>query len=254
MITGKTARKQVNIMGINVDSTTRSQVLTNIGNYLSHNKKFYLVTPNPEIILQAQTNHKLASSIGNADFSIPDGIGLKIFGNSELNIIHGRHLMLDLFELANKRRLKVFFITSNVKKTNEKLLKKYHQEYSDSYAQAMVGPALNTNAEPATHFEAKVEKDLVEKITKFKPSMVFVCFGAPKQEIWMNKWLPKLNTLGMVGIGGALDYYAGTQELPPVWMEKLQLEWAWRLITQPARAKRIFNAVIVFPLKRFFDA
>ncbi len=249
MSTIKTARKQVNILGINVDSTTTDEVLTSVGYYLSHNKKFSLVTPNPEIILQAQTNQKLASSIGKATFSLPDGIGLKLFGDSSLTIIHGRHIMLDLFKLANERGLKVFFVTSSVKNTNDKLLKKYNNEYPESHSQAMVGPILNNDAEPITNLEAKVEKVLVEKITQFKPDIVFICFGAPKQEIWADKWLPKLATKGIVCIGGALDYYAGTEALPPVWMEKLQLEWVWRLITQPARAKRIFNAVIVFPIR-----
>ena len=88
-------------------------------------------------------------------------------------------------------------------------------------------------------------------INKFMPHLLFVAFNNPKQEIWIRRNLPKLKVKGAMAVGGTFRYNAGLSELPPNWMESLGLEWAWRLITEPYRLKRIVNAVVVFPYKVF---
>jgi N-acetylglucosaminyldiphosphoundecaprenol N-acetyl-beta-D-mannosaminyltransferase len=90
---------------------------------------------------------------------------------------------------------------------------------------------------------------VVRQINTFKPQLLFVAFGNPKQEIWIHNNLPKLNVGGAMAVGGAFRYVAGISKLPPKWMAACGLEWLWRLITEPKRISRILNAVIVFPLK-----
>jgi N-acetylglucosaminyldiphosphoundecaprenol N-acetyl-beta-D-mannosaminyltransferase len=76
-----------------------------------------------------------------------------------------------------------------------------------------------------------------------------VGFGAPKQEKWIYKWLPKLRVGGAMAVGGTFAYLSGQSKLPPKWMEERGLEWLWRLLNEPRRALRILKAVILFPLK-----
>ena len=83
--------------------------------------------------------------------------------------------------------------------------------------------------------------------------MIFVALGAPKQEKWISKYLPVVKAKMAMTVGGALDYLSGEVKNPPILIEKLELEWLWRLFTQPMRLKRIFNAVFVFPLVIFLD-
>ena len=93
--------------------------------------------------------------------------------------------------------------------------------------------------------------DVIDKINKFAPEILFVAFGNPKQEIWIHKHLLELKVSGAMAVGGTLRYFAGFSILPPEFLEKAGLEWLWRLITEPTRIVRIFRAVVIFPLKVF---
>jgi N-acetylglucosaminyldiphosphoundecaprenol N-acetyl-beta-D-mannosaminyltransferase len=99
--------------------------------------------------------------------------------------------------------------------------------------------------------DRKLESDVVDRTNSFAPHLLFVAFGNPKQEIWIHKNLSKLNIGSAMAVGGTLCYIAGLVALPPKWMESLGLEWLWRLIHEPKRIKRIWNAVVVFPIKVF---
>lgn len=258
----KIGRKIVTILGINVDSTSVSSVLTGVEDKISHKihparngrDKFYIVTPNPEQILSANENQSLKNAINSADFAVPDGVGLNyaskfLFGKS-LSIIPGRKLFLELINLAAKNKWKVFLLGG---RSDESAIaaQKLVSSYPNILISSDKGPKLNQKAEPETKVDIKLQKDVVDKINKFRPNLLFVAFGAPKQEIWIQKNLPRLNIGGAMAVGGTFRYVAGLSKLPPKWMEKAGLEWVWRLIAEPYRFGRIFNAFPIFPLKIF---
>jgi N-acetylglucosaminyldiphosphoundecaprenol N-acetyl-beta-D-mannosaminyltransferase len=89
---------------------------------------------------------------------------------------------------------------------------------------------------------------IIAKINECKPHLLLVAFGAPKQDEWIAKYLPQIPSVKVaMGIGGTFDFIAGTQTRAPKIMRKFGLEWLYRLVREPKRFKRIFNAVIVFP-------
>ncbi len=281
-------RKIGQIMGINVTGTTTTSLLTRVEKLISCNNKFYIVTPNPELVLMAQRNKELKTALNAADFAIPDAIGLSqaakylslnlpkekilrfIIGffqglrvgaatffdrdwlTEQIKPVKGRVLFLDLVKLADKNGWKVFLLgglddeaeiaSRNLQLISNNLQIKYHK-----------GPKLNNDAEPASEIDRKLQYDAIDQINKFKPQLLFVAFGNPKQEIWINKNLSKLNIGGAMAVGGTLRYVAGMSKLPPKWMAGVGLEWVWRLITEPRRIGRIWNAVIVFPFRVFLS-
>ncbi len=245
------SQKHVTILGIRVDSTNEREVLDVIGQKVARKGQMYIVTPNPEIVLQAQNDKELAEIINNSDFSLPDGVGLRL-AEPKLGIIHGRKFMIKLFEMAEERKLKVFFVTSNNLDTKDKLIAKLSREYPSIKAKAVVGPKVDINGIPDTEVSIKVNNDLVNEINKFEPDFLFVCFGQSKQEKWIANNLANLKVKLGIGVGGALDYYAGVKPLPPKWMEYLEIEWLWRLFSE-GNFGRVFNAVVVFPIKLFLS-
>jgi N-acetylglucosaminyldiphosphoundecaprenol N-acetyl-beta-D-mannosaminyltransferase len=248
-----TGRKIGQILGINVTSTSVSSLLTCVEDFIAHNHRFYIVTPNPELILASQKNKELKEAMNNADLPVPDGVGLKI-ANPALTIIKGRELFLELIKLAEKRKWKVFLLGGlegeAAKAASQLKIKNLKLKIATD-----MGPILENSAE-ATGKNKRLETETIEKINKFAPELLFVAFGNPKQEIWIHKNLSKLNIGGAMAVGGTFRYIAGITPLPPKWMAKAGLEWLWRLLTEPSRLERIFNAVFVFPLKvllsRFF--
>jgi len=244
------------IMEIKVNSTTTSQVLARVEKLISdsmtsgNNKhKFYIVTPNPELILMAQKNGNLKNALNAADFSIPDGVGLKI-ANPKLKIIKGRELFLELIDLANNNHWKVFLLgglgeeaelaASKLKNRKPNIEIDYHK-----------GARLDSNANPQTEADKELDEEAIDRINKFSPNMLFVAFGNPKQEIWIHKNLSRLNIGGAMAVGGTLRYVAGLSKLPPKWLPN-SLEWLWRGFTEPKRIGRILNAVVVFPVRYLF--
>lgn len=238
--THKTGRKIVDILGIGVDSTSKGEVLTAVTKKVSDSSKFYIVTPNPELVLASTKNSLLKSALNNADFAIPDGIGLRV-AKWDLNIIKGREFFLDLVELARKKNWKMFFL-GGLDNEAKLAAKKLGAEYFE-------GPKLDKEAKPVLEVDRKLQIDAIERINNFRPHLLFVAFGNPKQEIWIYRNLPRLNIGGAMAVGGAFRYIAGLSKLPPKWIENAGLEWLWRLFTELFRFKRIWNAVVVFPLK-----
>ena len=74
---------------------------------------------------------------------------------------------------------------------------------------------------------------------QLKPDVLFVALGAPKQEYWIAEHLPKLGIPVGMGIGGSMDVLSGNVKRAPKWMQKLSLEWLYRLLIQPKRFKRV---------------
>lgn len=281
------------IMEINVSSGSKARVLARVEDLISdnvsvsgNNHKFYIVTPNPELVLKAQKDEKLKTALNAADFSIPDGIGVSqaakylsltlpnekilrfVIGflqglrvgaatffdrewlTREVKTIKGRVFFMDLIKLADKNNWKVFLL-GGLGQEALAASQKLEIRYKKLKVEADGGPKLDKSAQPITEVDKKIEKDVIDKINKFNPDFLFVAFGNPKQEIWIHDNLSKLNIRGAMAVGGSLRYAAGLSSLPPVWMEKIGLEWLWRLVTEPFRLPRIWNAVVVFPWKVF---
>jgi len=97
---------------------------------------------------------------------------------------------------------------------------------------------------------------VVARINEARPDLLLVCLGAPKQELWMSENLCRLNVKLCVGLGGALDVYAGMVPRAPKLFRKLQLEWFYRLLRQPQRITRMYKlplfviAVIIQRIRR----
>ena len=111
-------------------------------------------------------------------------------------------------------------------------------------------PGLKIVGTHAGSPKIKEEQSIREKIDDSKADFLFVAYGAPKQEIWISRNLKKLETVKVaVGVGGAFDFVAGKRKRAPKWMQKIGLEWLYRLLQQPTRIKRIYNATIKFSIK-----
>ena len=248
------AQRQAKILGIKMDSTRLTRVIARVRWFISHNKKFYIVTPNPELVLMAQDDEGLGKALNAAKISIPDGVGLRfaskfLFGE-DIDIIPGRKLFESLIKLANKMGWRVFFLGGRDDEA-EKAAYKLRLNYKKIKIESFRGPILDNEAEPVSEVNRLMLFDAIVKINDFKPHLLFVAFGNPKQEKWIRSNLGRLRVGGAMAVGGTFRYVAGMSKTPPEWMERVGLEWFWRLLTEPKRLGRIINAVIVFPWKVF---
>jgi len=258
-MTQKKDQKQGNILGIGVSSTSTVRVLRFVRGKLSKfennqdsYRPFFITTPNPEIVVRAQKDEKFKKVLNSSDLSVPDGYGLILASkflkpHNNLNLIRGGELFESLIKLANKKKWRVFLLGGKGDEADLSV-KKLSQNYKSVIIESFAGPIINNSGRPVSSGDEKTEKETVVKINKFSPHLLFVAFGAPAQEKWVSKNIGKLKIGGAMVVGGTFRYVSGRSILPPKVLRNLHLEWMWRLIREPKRVVRIFNAIIVFPL------
>lgn len=96
------------------------------------------------------------------------------------------------------------------------------------------------------HSDIESEK-IVAMCNEWKPNILCLALGAPKQEIWADKYRSRLECGPILCFGAALDFVSGKYLRAPVWMQKCGLEWVWRILQDPGRmAKRYFLRDSVF--------
>lgn len=165
---------------------------------------------------------------------VPDGIGITLL----MRIKHGRKMERitgsNLFELcldlADIQALRVALIGS-AESTLEKLYNLIKNKWPNVVIKYL-SPQMNFEKSPTTN------ESIVEDIRKFRPDILMAALGCPRQEKWIysNKNLigAKIN----IGVGGVFDLFSGTKKRAPEFIQKLGLEWMWRLMHEPKRLSR----------------
>jgi N-acetylglucosaminyldiphosphoundecaprenol N-acetyl-beta-D-mannosaminyltransferase len=156
----------------------------------------------------------------------------------EINRLSGTDLMLDLCQLAGCKGWRVMLLggrngVAALAAEKIKNLKFKNKNYNEKFK--IIG--LNGSKNIKTETE-KERQEIIKKINKFQPQLLFVAYGAPQQEKWIAENLPALKTNIAMGVGGAFDYISGRVRRAPGFVRKIGLEWFWRLFLQPWRLKR----------------
>lgn len=155
--------------------------------------------------------------------------------------VSGTDVMERLIELAARHGWRVFLLGGRSEVANEavrRIKEKFIIHNSKFIIQSYSGPWLDNNGKPVNKIEIEKEKRVIEKINKFQPHLLFVGFGAPKQEKWVAVNYNKIQTCGTMVVGGAFDYTSGRVPRAPEWMRTMGFEWLFRLIVEPWRVKR----------------
>lgn len=238
-------------MGVDFSVTPKEGLIKLVEEKLKLRQKFFIVTPNPEILLASKKNKVLKNVLNNADISLPDGVGIsmgfKLFGLPQVNRIPGRIFMENLFSLSDDKKLKVFLLGST-SQVIERSLEKMKALYPGAKVSGSSGPRLSVEGLPVTLSDKKVNLETVKKINEFKPDLLFIAFGCPKQELWWSIHEKELKVGGAMVVGGSLDYFSNSKKLPPTLISNLGFEWFWRLLIEKNHLSRVVSAVFVFPL------
>lgn len=236
-------RKTIKILNVKFDKISLEEAAKKATIFAQSKKQHYICTPNPEIVLEAQKNKKFLKILNNSDLNIPDGVGIiwaaKYLKQGSLQRVTGVDLMEKICEKAAKENLKIFLLgaANGVAQKVKTILKNKY-------------PGLKISGVYSGSPSKKEENMIIKKINNSGAEILFAAFGAPKQELWIARNLKKLTKIKLaMGVGGSFDFIAGLRKRAPKWLQKIGLEWLYRLIQQPSRVKRIYNATIKFPIK-----
>ena len=218
------------VMGVDFDNVDMDTAVEHAMRLMSERSGAYAVTPNPEIVMLCEENRELRAAVSAADLVLPDGVGVvyasRILGRPIKQKLPGIDFASELMRrcAAEGRSLFLYGAKPGV-------ADKAAQKLTETY------PGLEI---VGCHDGYDSDEDAITaRIREVSPELLFVCLGSPKQEIWMARHGAELGVGLMVGLGGSLDVFSGEVKRAPKAWQNLGLEWLYRLISEPSRAKRM---------------
>ena len=231
------ADHRIDVLGVGLNNITMDDAVHAVHELIDSGRQSYVVTPNPEIIYFCQRDPQIRDAVNRASLVIPDGIGVvyasKILRRPIKGRVPGVELGENILPLAAERGYKLFILGGKpgvAEKAAARLAEKYG------------GLVICGTADG--YF---TDDDAVSaQIDRAAPDLLFVCLGAPQQEVWMAEHVGRINARLMIGLGGSVDIYSGEVGRAPKLWRRMNLEWLYRLLRQPRRFGRIVGTFPAF--------
>ena len=224
--------RRVELLGVGFDNVTMDEAVQRGVTMLQSEGTHYVVTPNPEIVETCRENAAAKEAVNSADLVIADGIGV-IYGSRIRKTplkerVPGIEFGAAMVEQCAKLGKRVYFLgcKPGVAELAAEKLKEKHPEL-------IVAGAADGYFKDDAAAAAKVRESGAD--------LLFVCLGAPKQEIFMKNYGEATGAHLMMGLGGSLDVFAGKVERAPQFYQDHGLEWFYRLMKNPSRIGRMMK-------------
>lgn len=224
-----------NIIGLDILVTNMAKTIELIEKNIEELRGKYICVGNVHTTVMAHDDAHYHTVQSEAAFVLPDGKPLSVYsrkhGFADAERVTGPDLMLELFKRDNGLR---HYFYGSTEETLTMLREKLMEQYPNLKIAGMVSPPFHelSDAEDAEE---------VRKINESGADIIWVGLGAPKQENWMYEHKDKVQGV-MIGVGAGFDYHAGNIKRAPKWMQKMSLEWLYRLLQDP---KRLFKRYLV---------
>ena len=237
-----------NILGVNIAAINMEWLLKYLDKNIKNIKGDYICVSNVHTTVTSYEDASYRDIQNGGLMAIPDGGPLSTVGQKRgcknMSRTTGPGLMGEIFKVSAEKGYRHYFYGSK-EETLELLYQKLTQNYPGIQIAGMYSPPFRALTE-------EEDKVVIERINETKPDFVWIGLGAPKQEKWMADHQGKIDGL-MLGVGAGFDYYAENIKRAPMWMQRSNLEWLYRLMQDPKRlfkrywstnTKFIWNAII----------
>ncbi len=227
------------ILGVRIDVVTLGEARDRIFGFLKSGSQSHIMTPNPEMLVEANRNPVFKDLLNASALNVPDGVGLLWAARRKGEFIPQRVTGIDLLAaLLVLPEVPAVFLLGAAPGVAEKAANVLRKK----------NPSLSVAGTFSGSPRVAEEAAIVSRINASGAEMLFVAFGSPAQDFWIQRNLKKMPSVrSAMGVGGAFDLLAGVRKRAPNIFQLLGIEWLWRLIKEPLRIKRIITAVIVFP-------
>lgn len=226
-------RDIITILGVPIDNITRDEAGDITERLIKESNKTckMVFAPNVEFIMRAEKDKEFFDLLQESSLSTPDSIGVMIGAKLQKKCfkerIPGQSYFRKIIELSNEKGYSIYLLGGEpgIPEIAKENLEKIFSN-------------VNIVGVHNGYFDENEEKEIIEEINELQPNVLFVALGAPKQEKWIKKHRDELRVDIAAGQGGTYDYEAGKIKRAPVWVQKIGMEWFWRLCREPSRIKR----------------
>jgi N-acetylglucosaminyldiphosphoundecaprenol N-acetyl-beta-D-mannosaminyltransferase len=218
--------EHVNILGVKVSCDDKKSILKKVIKWAGENNPRSITYVNAHCLNLSYNNTEYREVINQADLIYSDGISVvwasQLLGGCRLIKITGREWIFDLCKLAITYDLRLYVLAGapNIA----------HRASVNLKAR---WPNLKIVGTADGYFREKNNDQILDEISSLKPHVLLVGMGSPQQEFWIAKHREAIRAPICWSVGALFDYIAGVEPSVPTWMNKLALEWMWRLFIDP---------------------
>ena len=230
-MTSQTTQKTAMVLGIPVEPLDMESVVARVAEQLELRRKGYVCMVCVHGIMEAQRDPGFAEVYARASLLVPDGAPAVWVGRWQgfhnMQRVAGPDLMLEVLgrkEFANRTHFLYGGKEGVADELRERLMRRF------PWVQI-----LGTQTPPFRDLTMQEEESLATRIRELKPDMMWVGIGTPKQDRFMMRFLPMLDSTLMFGVGAAFDFHTGRIKDSPQWVKRAGLQWLHRLIQDPRR-------------------
>lgn len=223
---------RVDVLGVGFDNLTLDEAVARGMELVCGEGTHYVVTPNPEIVEVCRENPAARDAVNGADLVLPDGVGVvkgaAMLGTPLKEKTPGIEFAAGLMGKMAQQGKSLYLLGAKpgvAELAGQRLTQRY--------------PGLRIAGTHDGYF--KEDGPVVEAIRQSGADVVFVCLGAPKQELWMAKNGSATGAHLLCGLGGSLDVFAGVVARAPKFWSDHGLEWFYRLCKEPRRIGRMMK-------------
>lgn len=228
-------KKRVEILGVPIDPLSSDETVNLVEEYINAGKPLHLMGVNADKINQCKKNVRLDNIVKSCGIINADGVSLvmagKFLGKHLPERVAGIDLMQDLVERSEEKGYKVYFFGAKeeiVRETSEKLKLKF--------------PRLNVTGIRNGYFKEEELASISQDIKDKNPDIVFVGITSPLKEYVVDFFQNEGHNRVFMGVGGSFDVISGKLKRAPIWIQKLNLEWLYRISQEP---RRLFKRYLV---------
>lgn len=249
--------KYTNILDIPFFTSSISDMQAVLRSLLTGTEQHVLYTPNAEMLVLAAQDHNFKDVLQRSSINICDGSGpaymARIFEKKSVPRITGVDGLMEVLRVAAETDKSVFLLGSG----DADVLAQSAKFFQTTYPALTIcgqhpGVSLSLAEVGDIHtlvYDEEEMEQLQHEIIMAAPDILIVAFGHPKQELFIDAFVESFPTVRLaMGVGGALDFYAGKVRRAPQWLRTIGLESLWRLVLQPWRWRRVFTALVIFPI------
>jgi N-acetylglucosaminyldiphosphoundecaprenol N-acetyl-beta-D-mannosaminyltransferase len=237
----------VEILGIKIHDITLDEVMVLVKSMVTSRKPHHITPINPEMIIASMKNEEFRKVLIQVSLGLPDGIGIliagRLFGKRIRERVTGVDTVMAIANMANNEGYSIFLLGAapGIAERASSVLKQKN-------------PGLSIAGTFAGSPEVQDEDEICSRIQKVKPDILFVAYGAPRQELWIARTMKRLNVPVAMSVGGTFDFIAGVNRRAPRWMQRAGLEWFFRLVQEPSRWRRMLalpKFIVAVMLRKF---
>ena len=223
------------VLGVPLALTDYERTLDWIDEAVASGHRGYICVAATHTVMAAADDKALRAAVLGADFTVPDGQplvwALNLLGHELPDRVYGPDLMDRACARAARNGLRFYLYGGRNQGALAQLARTLRLRYPGLQIVGGYAPPFRelTDAE---------EEAVVNDIRRSGADVVWVGIGVPKQEKWMARMRHRVSAPVFVGVGAAFDFHAGLIPQAPAWMQRLGLEWLFRLAQEPRRLWR----------------